>query len=115
MAYHYNFTPPDPKTRRQDLELFRSLEFKGSRKRSVVMSATIHGALLTVLLVIPLIFTEAIKIKYDTVLIAPPPPRKQVLEVTHYQEPPKPKLKPEKPIVVPPPVKPLVVKPPEVK
>jgi TonB family protein len=35
--------------------------------------------------------------------------------VTHYKLPPQPKPKPEKNLVVPPPVKPLVVKPPEVK
>jgi hypothetical protein len=73
---------------------------------------------MTTLLLIPLIFTEAIKLKYDTVLLAPPPPRKQVLEVTHYKLPPPPKAQPkpiEKPIVAPPPVKPVVVRPPELK
>jgi len=113
MAHHYNYT--DSNSHDQEPVLFQSLEFKGSRNRSLIMSVTVHGVLLTVLLVIPLIFTEVIKIRYDTVLIAPPPPRKQVLEVTPYREPPKPKPKPEKPLVVPPPVKPLVVKPPEVK
>src|SRR5262249_41225322 len=65
-------------------------------------------------LLTPLIFTDAIKIKYDTVLIAPPPPpMKPVLEVTHYKLPtPKPEPKP-KPLVAPPPVKPVVVQPPK--
>jgi len=93
--------------------MFSSLEFNESRKRSVWMSIAVHGVLLTVLLVIPLIFTEAIKVHFDTVLIAPPPPEKQVLEVTHYKEPPKPKIpEPPKPIVAPPPPKPVLTEPP---
>jgi outer membrane biosynthesis protein TonB len=50
------------------------------------------------------------------VLLAPPAPKKEILEVTHYKlPPPKPERKPEKPVIAPPPVKPLVIKPPEVK
>src|SRR5262249_44959867 len=103
-------------------ELFRSLEFKESRHRSVWMSIGVHFVLFSVLLLIPLIFTDAIRIKYDTVLLAPPPPpMKPILEVTHYRLPPPrpkpPEPKAEKPIVVPPPVKPDVLpkplKPPE--
>ena len=94
-------------------ELFKPLEFKESRKRSLWMSLAVHGALLSVLLLIPLIFTDAIKIKYDAVLIAPPLVRQQVLEVTHYKQPapPKPVIDPT-PLVAPPPVKPLLVQPP---
>ena len=114
MAYSYNSTPRD-RYRSEPPELFRSLEFKGSRKRSVWMSIAVHIVLLTALLLIPLLFTDVIKIKYDTVLLAPPPPEKQILEVTPYRPPPpKPAPKP-KPIIAPPPVKPIVVKPPEVK
>ena len=80
------------------------------------MSVVVHGVILSVLLIIPLLFTEAIKLRYDTVLIAPPPPHKQILEVTHYKALPPPKVqpKPEKPLV-PPPVKPVVVEPPKPK
>ena len=96
--------------------MFRSLEFRESRKRSVWVSVAVHGVLLTVLLVIPLIFTDALKVHFDTVLIAPPMPEKQVLEVTHYKEPPKPKIpEPPKPIVAPPPPKPVLVEPPKPK
>jgi len=43
-------------------------------------------------------------------------PEKQVLEVTHYKEPPKPKIaQPPKPIVAPPPPKPVLVEPPKPK
>jgi TonB family protein len=114
MAHSYNHTPRDRQRRDSHYELFRPIEFKDSRKRSVWMSVAVHCALLTVLLLIPLIFTDAIKIKFDTVLIAPPPPpMKPVLEVTHYKLPtPKPEPKP-KPLVAPPPVKPVVVQPPK--
>jgi TonB family protein len=97
--------------------MFRSLEFHESRKNSVWMSVAVHGVLLTVLLVIPLIFHEAIKVHFDTVLIAPPMPEKQVLEVTHYKAPPpKPRVpEPEKPIVAPPPPKPVLIEPPKPK
>jgi TonB family protein len=118
MAYSYNNSAPRQRNGSDSQEIiFTSLEFKESRHRSLWMSLVVHGTLLTVLLVVPLIFTEAIKIRYDTVLLAPPPPEKPpILEVTHYrQPPPKPQPKLEKPVVAPPPVKPLVVEPPVVK
>ena len=98
-------------------QMFQSLEFHASRKQSVWVSIAVHGVLLTILLVIPLIFHEAIKIHFDTVLIAPPMPKEQVLEVTHYKAPPPPKVRepekqPEKPIVAPPPPKPVLTQPP---
>jgi TonB family protein len=106
-------------------ELFRTLEFKGSRKHSLSMSIIVHGVLLTAMLLIPLLFTDTIKVKFSTTLLAPPPPKpKQILEVTHYKlppppppkvAPPKPIPQPEKPLVPPAPVKPIVIKPPEVK
>jgi outer membrane biosynthesis protein TonB len=118
MAHSYNFTPRDRNRDASRAEMFQSLEFKGSRKRSLWMSLAVHGALLSVLLLIPLLFTDAIKIRYDTTLIAPPPPKQQVLEVTHYKQPPPPKAvvePPPKPLVAPPPVKPLVVQPPKIE
>jgi hypothetical protein len=45
---------------------------QASRQQSLVMSIAVHGVLLTVLLLVPLVFTDAIKIRYDTVLLAPP-------------------------------------------
>ncbi|HLH32009.1 MAG TPA: hypothetical protein VKY31_12470, partial [Terriglobia bacterium] len=91
MAYSYNFTPRDRDRDASRVQLFQTLEFKESRKRSLWMSVTVHGVLLSVLLVIPLLFTDTIKLRYNTVLLAPPPQKEQVLEVTHYKEPPKPK------------------------
>jgi TonB family protein len=97
-------------------EMFQSIEFKASRQRSLAMSLVVHGVLVSVVLLIPLLFTEAIKIRYDTVLIAPPPPEpKQILEVSNYRPLPKPIPKPEKPVVAPPPVKPVLVEPPKPK
>src|SRR5262245_29450705 len=115
MAHSYNFMPPECDGYDAHRQIFRSIEFKESRQRSLWLSIAVHGVLLTVLALIPLIFTDAIKIKYDAILIAPPPPPlKSILEVTHYKlPPPKPEPKPEKPLVAPPPVKPVVVQPPK--
>ena len=80
------------------------------------MSVAVHGALLSVLLLIPLLFTDTIKTTFNTVLLAPPMPKEQVLEVTHYKMPPQPKpVVQPKPIVAAPPPKPVVVQPPELK
>src|SRR5437867_6044200 len=95
-------------------DMFRSLEFHESRKRSVSVSLVIHAVLLSILLVIPLIFTDAIR-HFDSVLIAPPMPKKEVLEVTHYKQLPKPKIEPKKEIVAPPPPKPVLTEPPKPK
>src|SRR5262245_59476728 len=116
MAHLYNFRSLDPGEDPSGLEMFKSLEFKASRKRSVYMSLAVHGVLLMILLAIPLIFTDKMKIKYDMVLLAPIEPVKEVREVTHYKAPPQPKPepKPEKPLVAPPPRKPVVTQPPEV-
>jgi TonB family protein len=115
MAHSDNFPQQDRDRYRSSDQLFQTIEFKESRHRSLWMSIAVHGVLLTGLLVVPLVFTDAIKIKYYTVLIAPPPPPlKPVLEVTPYRLPaPKPQPKLEKPLVAPPPVKPIVVQPPK--
>ncbi len=77
------------------------------------MSVAVHGGLLSVLLIIPLIFHDSIRVHFDTILIAPPMPKLHVLEVTHYKAPPPPK--PQKPLVASPPKKPVVIEPPEIK
>jgi TonB family protein len=81
------------------------------------MSLVVHAVLLALLLVIPLAFTDKIKVHFDSVLLAPPPPEKQILEVTHYKAPPpKPKpMEPPKPVVAPPPPKPALIEPPKPK
>jgi TonB family protein len=114
MGYSYDFATRNRPEGDPHSTLFTSLEFKESRKRSLWMSLSVHGVLLTVLLLIPLIFTDAIKLRYDdAVLLVPPPMPKPILEVTPYRAPSKPKPKLEKPLVSPPPVKPVVVEPPK--
>src|SRR5437868_7059623 len=61
MAHSYNFTPRGRDRDDSRAEMFQSLEFKGSRKRSLSMSLAVHGALMSVLLIIPLLFHDAIK------------------------------------------------------
>jgi TonB family protein len=116
MTQSYTSTPGDPKGTGD--HMFRSLEFNESRQRTFWASVGFHGVMLTVILLIPLIFTSTIKkLKYDTVLLAPPPPEKQILEVTHYKmpPPPKPEARPVERLVAPPPVKPFLVEPPKVE
>jgi len=116
MAYSYDFTLQDRGQGDSRAELFKTLEFKESRKRSLCMSVAVHGVLLSVLLLIPLLFTDTIKTTFSTVPLAPPVPKEQVLEVTHYKMPPPPKpVVQPKPVVTPPPPKPVVVQPPELK
>jgi TonB family protein len=97
-------------------ELFRSLEHTASRGTAFSTSVVVHIVLITVLVLIPLIFTETMKVKYEVVLIEPPMPQKQILEVTPYRQPtPKPVERPPEKLVAPPPRKPLLaeIKPPE--
>lgn len=115
MTNSYNFMPRDRDRDDSRAGLFKSLEFKESRKRSLWVSVAVHGVLLSVLLAIPLIFTETIKVRFDTTQIVPPMPKQQVLEVTHYKAPPPKPIVQPKPVVAPPPPKPLVTPPPELK
>src|SRR5262245_59458982 len=118
MEHSHNFASLDRERNGSTNDLFRSLEFKESRQRSLWMSLVVHGVLLSVLLLIPVVFTDVIKLRYDVTLLAPPPPKpERILEVTPYREQPRPKPQPkiEKPIVAPPPEKPLVSPPPVIK
>jgi TonB family protein len=115
-AHWYNFTPQDRDRGDLRAELFKPLEFKESRNRSLWMSVVVHGVLLSLLLAIPLLFTDTIKIRYRMVALMAPPMQRQVLEVTNYKQPPRLKAepRPEKPSAVHPPVK-LLIQPPEVR
>jgi len=96
-------------------EFFKTLEFKESRKRSLGMSVVVHGVLLSVLLAIPLIFTDTIKVKFNTVLIAPFIPKEPLLETTRYTRSTDPKpVVVAKPLVTPQP-KLVLIEPPELK
>ena len=107
MAYSYDFTPRGRDRGDSRVELFKTLEFKESRKRSLCVSVAVHGVLLSVLVLIPLLFTDTIKTTFNTVPLAPPVPKEPVLEVTHYKMPPPPKpVVQPKPTVAPRPPKP---------
>ena len=97
-------------------ELFQSLEHTAPRGHAFSTSAGFHVVLVVLVLLFPLVFTDSIKVKYDTVLIAPPLPKEQILEITPYRlPPPKAVERPPEKIVAPPPVKPVLaeIRPPE--
>src|ERR1051325_6766720 len=78
---------------RREPVLFQSIEYVESRKNAVLVSVVVHGVLLAVALAIPLFLYDSLNIKrYYPVTLVPPPPPKQVLEVTHWKPvaPPKP-------------------------
>src|SRR5690348_12695051 len=70
--------------------LFKTLNFTESRKGFFVMSVTAHAVLLSILLVIPLVYTDTIKVKFVVVLTAPPLPKKQIVEPIHFDQVPAP-------------------------
>jgi len=72
--------------------------------------------MLLILLLVPLIFRDTLKVKYDITLLMPPLPKREVLEVTPYRlPPPKPTPRPPEKLVAPPPRRPVLaeIKPPE--
>jgi len=86
----------------EQTDLFGSIEPVGSRKRAFWMSVGIHFGLVIVLIVIPLIFTETLKLKYEFVELVPPLiEQKPIMELTHWKQPPTPKVEP-KPLIEPP-------------
>jgi TonB family protein len=86
--------------------MFSSLEFTESRKNAVLVSIGIHFILVTALVLIPFFVFDPLNLKrYYPVLIVPPIPHKEVLEITHW----KPVALPHpKPIIAPPIRKPEV-------
>jgi TonB family protein len=96
--------------------LFKTLDFTESRKGFFGTSVAAHAALLCILLVIPLVYTDTIKVKFDVVLIAPRLPKKEIVEPVHFQRVPS-----QEPVIqrkvlpAPPPPKPILVEPPEVR
>jgi TonB family protein len=84
--------------------LFQSLEFTDSRSSSVWTSVVCHAALLLAILAVPMIFPEKLRVRFESIPLAPPP-TKQVVEVKHLRQPP---MKP----TPPPPVK-LVIETPK--
>jgi TonB family protein len=84
--------------------MFATIEFAQNRKRSFWTSVGMHGVLLTAILLIQFFAIGTLQLKhYDVWMLAPPPPPRQVLEVTHWKlpTPPSPKPAVEKPIPQP--------------
>ncbi|MBI4473947.1 MAG: energy transducer TonB [Acidobacteria bacterium] len=81
--------------------LFQPLEPTGSRKTAFWTSVAIHFVLVVTLVLIPLFFTETLKVKFDFIELAPPLiQEKPILEVTYWKQPVPPKVDP-KPLVAP--------------
>ena len=85
--------------------LFQSLEFADSRGSSFSTSVVFHAGLLLVLLTVPMMFTEKLRVRFDSVPLAPPP--SEVVKVEPLKPPPIKK-------VVPPPVEKVVTETPKV-
>src|ERR1051326_5948507 len=96
--------------------LFKSLDFMESRKGFFGMSVVVHAVLLCILLLIPLVYTDTIKVKFDVVLVAPRLAKEQTAEPIPLQRVPleEPVIQ-RKVVAAPPPPKPILVEPPEVK
>jgi TonB family protein len=91
----------------KNVEFFHGLDDLGAPRRGLAASVGVHIVVLSVLLLVPLIFTDSLKVKYNTVQVVPPPKETHPLEVTNYSAPPKPLVRP---VLTPPPVvKPVVV------
>ena len=103
----------------KDRELFQSLHDSGSPKGALSASLGLHGTLLVVLLLIPLLAPQTLRQNYDATMLAPPPePPRAREKVEKLVLEPLPIPKPTKPIVEPLPVRePEVVTPrlPEVR
>jgi len=72
-------TPSNPRSRNgsdpsNSKELFQSLSDGEARTGAVTASIGVHAVLLSLLLIIPLLMPQAIKLSYGVVTLAPPPP-----------------------------------------
>jgi TonB family protein len=67
----------------ENVEFFRTLDDLGCPGRALWASAGGHVAILLVLLAMPLVFTDTLKVKYNAVLIAPSAVERQPPDVTN--------------------------------
>ena len=84
----------------KNVEFFHGLDDLGAPRRGLAASVGVHIVVLAVLLLVPLLFTDSLKVKYNTVQIVPPPEERHPLEVTNYAPPPKPLVRPVLPAPV---------------
>jgi TonB family protein len=94
--------------------LFKTLNFTESRKGFFGMSLAAHAVVLSILLVVPLVYTDTIKVKFDVVLTAPPLPKKRIVEPIHFEQVTREPVIQRK-VLPPPPPKPSLVERPEVR
>jgi TonB family protein len=88
-------------TERATTEFFHTLDDLACPRSALWAGAGLHVALLIVLLLAPLSFTESIKVNYKVLLLTPPAARKQPLEVTTWTGL-RPKPAPTVPVASPP-------------
>jgi TonB family protein len=100
------------------IEIFQCLDYPGRRSQAFGASLTVHVVFLVVLIVLPLFFTDSLKLKYNLVTIAPPVQKTELLIATPWTPLPAPRLRqPVQPLVkqpdvpLPDPPKPEVRKP----
>jgi TonB family protein len=73
--------------RAESTEIFHTLDASTSRTSAFGLSVGVHFALLATLLIVPLFITHKLEVRYETVLTAPPPEPRRVLEVTYWKQP----------------------------
>jgi TonB family protein len=103
-------------------EIFQCLDYRERRSQAFGASLIVHVVLLFVLIVLPLFFTDSLKIKYNVVTIAPPVQKTEPLIATTWTPLPTPRIlrQPVQPPVrqpdvpLPEPPKPEVVRKPDV-
>ncbi len=104
-----------------NVEIFQCLDHPDSRRDAFGVSLIVHAVLITVLVIVPLFFTDSLKLSYNVVTLAPPMPKIEPLVATTWTPVSKPKelrlpVQPavSPPIVVEQPHKPDVPKKPDV-
>jgi TonB family protein len=88
-------------------EIFQCLDYPEHRSGAFGASLVLHVVILFVVIVLPLLFTDSLKLKYNVVTLAPPVPKKEALVATPWT--PLPTPRPLRQPVVQPLVKPLDV------
>src|SRR6478609_9770810 len=74
-----------------NVEIFQCLDHPDSRRDAFGVSLIVHAVIVTVLVIIPLFFTDSLKLSYNVVTLAPPMPKIEPLIATTWTPAPKPK------------------------
>jgi TonB family protein len=83
------------------VEIFQCLEYPKRRSQAFGASLIVHIVLLVVLIVLPLFFTDSLKVKYNVVTVAPPVEKTEPLIATTWTPLPAPRIlrQPAQPLV----------------